>query len=224
MSIVGGAQRHAGGSNCSCSDIGASATASKKSTPPWPEKSKRGTIDTRFRDYFIRTNIDVFLIGIILACYHVTVAFAAEDAEHGGETATGGGGEHGDAHSLETGCTGSDENSELCIASEEESETFSVLFPWFAEIVGVFVYFVLSRYAHAIPYTAVMFIVGICIGLSVQNQVINGITKSAFTWVNINGEVILLVFLPGLLYLDSFNIDVHLFVDSFSQVSVQNCG
>ena len=33
-----------------------------------------------------------------------------------------------------------------------------------------------------------------------------------------NTQVILLVFLPGLLYLDSYNIDVHLFLQSFWQL------
>ena len=36
--------------------------------------------------------------------------------------------------------------------------------------------------------------------------------------MGINGHVILLVFLPGLLYLDSYNIDVHLFTQSFAQL------
>lgn len=90
----------------------------------------------------------------------------------------------------------------------------------FVEITGVFVYFFLSRYAHAIPYTAVMFIVGFFIGFSVQRVNSNGITDSTQLWLGIEGEVILLVFLPGLLYLDSYNIDVHLFIQSFWQLVV----
>jgi NhaP-type Na+/H+ or K+/H+ antiporter len=63
-----------------------------------------------------------------------------------------------------------------------------------------------------------MFIVGFFIGFAVQRTEVNGITISAANWINIEGEVILLVFLPGLLYLDSYNIDIHLFLQSFWQL------
>ena len=88
----------------------------------------------------------------------------------------------------------------------------------FVEIVGIFAYFLLSRYVHALPYTAVMFVVGFFIGWSVQRTNVNGITVSASNWISIEGEVILLIFLPGLLYLDSYNIDIHLFLQSFWQL------
>ena len=73
------------------------------------------------------------------------------------------------------------------------------------------------RYLHAIPYTAIMFLIGAFIGMTVQ-RLDNAIAQSALTWVGIEGEVILLVFLPGLLFLDSYNIDVHLFISSFTQL------
>lgn len=88
----------------------------------------------------------------------------------------------------------------------------------FVEIIGVFAYYVLSRYVHALPYTAVMFIVGFLIGFSVQRTETDAITFTAETWIGINGHVILLVFLPGLLYLDSYGIDIHLFLQSFWQL------
>ena len=91
----------------------------------------------------------------------------------------------------------------------------------FAEIIGVFVYYVLSRYAHALPYTAIMFIIGFFIGFSLQRiDQSNAVTTSASVWIGIEGEVILLVFLPGLLYLDSYNIEIHLFLQSFWQLVV----
>ena len=73
------------------------------------------------------------------------------------------------------------------------------------------------RYLHAIPYTAIMFLIGAFIGMTVR-RLDNAIAQSALTWVGIEGEVILLVFLPGLLFLDSYNIDVHLFISSFTQL------
>ena len=32
----------------------------------------------------------------------------------------------------------------------------AVLFPWFTEILGVVTFFLLTRFAHVLPYTAVM--------------------------------------------------------------------
>lgn len=48
----------------------------------------------------------------------------------------------------------------------------------------------------------------------------NAIVESMKQWLGINGEVIILTFLPGLLFLDSYNINVHLFVQSFWQLVV----
>ena len=168
-------------------------------------KSNRKGIDKRVSDYLLRTNIDVMVIGLILACYHAHAVYAESTA--GTEE---GGGHENVVHS----------ESEEGVLSEEKREVYAILFPWFAEIIGVFVYFFLSRFAHAIPYTAAMFIVGALIGVSVQLGNRNAITFSAETWIGIEGEVILLVFLPGLLYLDSYNIDVHLFFASFWQLLV----
>mmetsp|Transcript_26297 Transcript_26297/g.56470 ORF Transcript_26297/g.56470 Transcript_26297/m.56470 type:complete len:997 (-) Transcript_26297:1437-4427(-) len=166
-------------------------------------KSNRKGIDQRFRDYLVRTNIDVLVIGIFLACYHAGAVYAesTEGAEEGHNSKE----EH-------------NEQSEEEVFMEENREKYALLFPWFAEIIGVFVYYFLSRYAHAIPYTAIMFIIGACIGISVKRVDYNAITFSASTWIGIEGEVILLVFLPGLLFLDSYNINVYLFSSSFWQL------
>mmetsp|Transcript_11154 Transcript_11154/g.19589 ORF Transcript_11154/g.19589 Transcript_11154/m.19589 type:complete len:998 (+) Transcript_11154:30-3023(+) len=166
-------------------------------------KSNRKGIDKRVSDYLLRTNIDVMVIGLILACYHARAVYAETTAG----TEEGGGNENVEHSESEEG-----------VLSEEKREVYAILFPWFAEIIGVFVYFFLSRYAHAIPYTAAMFIIGALIGVSVHHVDQNPITFSAETWIGIEGEVILLVFLPGLLYLDSYNIDVHLFFASFWQL------
>ena len=164
-------------------------------------KKEKSSIDDRFRSYLIKSNIDIIVISLILAIYHGHQAVHAEtdeqhnntiDVEHNGDSS-----EH--------------------IIEEEGTEVNAVLFPWFTEIVGVFVYYFLSRYAHAIPYTAIMFLIGALIGMSV-GRLDNEIAKSAETWTSIEGEVILLIFLPGLLFLDSYNIDVHLFISSFTQL------
>ncbi len=65
-----------------------------------------------------------------------------------------------------------------------------------------------------------MFLVGLLIGYSVQRVKGNAVTESTTLWLGIEGEVILLVFLPGLVYLDSYNIDVHMFHQAFWQVFI----
>lgn len=175
-------------------------------------------------DYLKRNNLDLMLIGIILACYHASAVYAespstqdnddhGDDGGHATSAADGGDNGHDSGHEL----------TEHEIAEGGHHAVKAVFFPWFAEIIGVFGYYVVSRYAHQVPYTALMFVVGACIGWSVKiyddnDFHTNDIVESAGTWLNINGHVILLVFLPGLLYLDSFNIDVHLFTQSFAQL------
>jgi len=101
-----------------------------------------------------------------------------------------------------------------------EESVYALLFPWLMIIVGVAVYYVTSHYAPQLPYTAVMFIIGVGIGLAVEFTPHNAITFSAETWIGINGEALLLIFLPGLLFLDSYSIDVHLFLKAFWQIVI----
>jgi hypothetical protein len=173
-----------------------------------PVKCDRKSVDVdeRFRDYLVRTNMDVIAVGLLLACYHAQTA----RAEPAGGTIGGHDGTYGDGRRLE--------QSEGEAYADEETAVYSVLFPWFTEIVGVIVYFFLSRYLHFIPFTAIMFIVGVFIGFSSKHNN-NAITFSASAWAGMQGELILLVFLPGLLFLDSYNLDTYLVTQTFFQVS-----
>lgn len=176
-----------------------------------PAAKSRRNVRGRFCDYVKRTNLDLLLIGVILACYHAG-AYAGD------------GGGHGDSHGAQASTHDDSGHHEDAhedvheILSEEHRAVYSVLFPWLMEIVGVCAYYILSRYAHFVPHTAFMFCVGALIGYFVDEDDMNEITFSAQTWTRINGHLILLVFLPGLLYLDSYNIDVHLFTQSFPQL------
>eukprot|EP01082_Thalassiosira_pseudonana_P012006 g10446.t1 g10446 contig4:1896035-1898632(+) len=93
-----------------------------------------------------------------------------------------------------------------------------VLFPWFSMLIGVFAYYLISRYAHALPYTAIMFITGAMMGYLALYTHGNAVAETIRLWLGINGEVIILTFLPGLLFLDSYNINVYLFKKSFWQL------
>lgn len=114
----------------------------------------------------------------------------------------------------------SGEESEEPVFESMNNEIYAVLFPWFVQFLGVAAYYLLSRYAHIIPATAVMFVVGALIGFAVPRVPENDITRSAETWIGIEGKVLLLVFLPGLLFLDSYKMDFHLFVMTFWQVVI----
>ena len=47
------------------------------------------------------------------------------------------------------------------IYQHEESEpAHAVIFPWFTEALGLVVFFLLSRTFEALPYTAVLFVIG----------------------------------------------------------------
>lgn len=101
-------------------------------------KKKKSTNenDEKLRSFLISTNYDMIAITLMLAMYHASTSasvYAAEEEQHTDSS----GGVHG----------GSSESTEEVIENEE-SEVYAVLFPWFAEIVGVFVYYILSRYVN----------------------------------------------------------------------------
>mmetsp|Transcript_28882 Transcript_28882/g.65754 ORF Transcript_28882/g.65754 Transcript_28882/m.65754 type:complete len:1017 (+) Transcript_28882:196-3246(+) len=178
-----------------------------------------------------RKNLDLFVV-IILSCYHHCRTVSAESEQSmaayasdlvsfapvNGRVLA----EDHNSGSVSHGGQGHTSEDGKSIYNEEERASYTVLFPWFVEMMGVFIYYVLSRYAHAIPYTAIVFICGMFIGLAAgnENSPMNALTYSTDTWTGIDGHVILLVFLPGLLFLDSYNIDVHLFAQSFAQLFV----
>ena len=45
-----------------------------------------------------------------------------------------------------------------------------------------------------------------------------GISKTVKKWVSINGEVLLLVFLPGLIFKDAYSQNTHLFIFALGQL------
>ena len=94
---------------------------------------------------------------------------------------------------------------------EHESEpAMAVLFPWFTEALGLTVFFILTRYLTVIPYTAVMFLLGTTIGIAeLRLDNFNQLTQSVSQWAFVNSEVLLLVFLPGLIFRDAFTIGTY---------------
>ena len=93
----------------------------------------------------------------------------------------------------------------------------------FSEVLGVLTVYVLTRYCRALPYTAVMFVIGALMGLAVvknENMRADTLQESIIQWSRIDGELLLLVFLPGLLFVDAFAVNFHLFQASFWQLLI----
>ena len=150
-----------------CTEKAAAADCCNKNPCSWKKKkevsvSSTFSTDDRFRNFLVRTNMDLFIIGSILALYHATsYASATAVPNMNVSTALNDALNNTSAEEVtQSGHYGSDhhQQSEEEVFEHEDTEALAILFPWFAEIVGVFVYFVLSRYLHAIPYTAVMFL------------------------------------------------------------------
>ena len=69
---------------------------------------------------------------------------------------------------------------------EEEEAALAVLFPSFTLTIGVMIFYILSRYLRSLPYTAVMFLVGALMGISVglggrESQ----LSKTLTSWISI---------------------------------------
>lgn len=106
----------------------------------------------------------------------------------------------------------------------DDEPATAVLFPWFSEVLGVLTVYVLTRWCRdTLPYTAVMFVIGALLGVAVtknDNMRADKLQESVMQWSTINGELLLLVFLPGLLFVDAFGVNFHLFQASFWQLLI----
>jgi len=99
-----------------------------------------------------------------------------------------------------------------------EEPAYAVLFPPLTLTIGFAAFFLLSRYARALPYTAVMFLIGTLTGIaSVLSGSYSHISETLRMWLAINWEVLLLTFLPVLIFKDAYGLNVHLFVFSLGQ-------
>ena len=107
-----------------------------------------------------------------------------------------------------------------------ESATTTILFPWFVVTVGVIVSFVLTRFEVPIPSAAVMFIIGTFMRLAAVFQVrhindlseLDQLSTSVVQWSNIKSAVLLLVFLPGLIFRDAIEVNFNVFCRALPQL------
>jgi hypothetical protein len=105
---------------------------------------------------------------------------------------------------------------------------FAVLFPWFIQVIGVFTFFIITRYELIIPFQACMFLIGAASGIvstirynavdttsySIVDE-LDQLSISVLQWSSIDSAVLLLVFLPGLIFRDAIegNVSVLFLTD-----------
>ena len=95
---------------------------------------------------------------------------------------------------------------------------YAMLFPWFVMALGLVVFYLLTRYCHWFPYTASMFLLGIFMGVAiVRLDNTDQLTSSIRMWEDVDAETLLLAFLPGLLFRDSYCSNVFLFAKALPQ-------
>ncbi len=103
----------------------------------------------------------------------------------------------------------------------------SVLYPSLVLTIGVAVYYTLSRFLHWLPYTAIMFLMGTIMGLLASSEILLVPGKHYYyvndalnAWQDIDSEVLLLVFLPGLIFKDALGQNPFLFAMAFGQLFI----
>lgn len=91
----------------------------------------------------------------------------------------------------------------------EESED-SLIFLFFALLVGAIFTYLISRYFTELHYTVVIFFLGVIIAVIFQQISNSDLFKiSVANWEGFNGELILYIFLPALLFGDSMALNFH---------------
>lgn len=92
---------------------------------------------------------------------------------------------------------------------EQEDEPEVLLLLVFGVFVGLLVYQLISIYEEVIPYTVIVFILGVIIG-AIQSVYSEGtFGNSIESWTRINAELILYIFLPPLLFGEVMNLNWH---------------
>ena len=116
---------------------------------------------------------------------------------------------------------------------ENAPASYGILFPWFTETLGVIVFFLLTYWdCIRIPHAAIMFVLGTIMGIGASLRVahndsndsndttIDPLTTSILQWTSINSDVLLLVFLPGLIFRDAIEVNFQMFQTALIQILI----
>ena len=95
-----------------------------------------------------------------------------------------------------------------------DSESLSLIFLFFAIFVGAFLTFAISRYMQSIPYTVLLFFVGIAFSYIANatnaHRIGNELTYSIVQWENIDPNLFLYALLPVLLFGDAMSLNIYM--------------
>ena len=111
---------------------------------------------------------------------------------------------------------------------EDSDAAHTLLFPWVTQCIGVCLFFILTRYEIPVPYPALLFLIGTLIGWMAvsratsvdETQDLDRWSTSVLQWSTIQSSVLLLVFLPGLIFRDALEVNFNLFMASLSQILI----
>lgn len=94
--------------------------------------------------------------------------------------------------------------------SSEINPDVAFCFLFIALLLGAIVTFLLSRYAPELPYTVVLFLIGIIFSLSFARVNDGNVLKSSILlWDSINPTLLLFIFLPALLFGEAMSLNFH---------------
>ena len=99
--------------------------------------------------------------------------------------------------------------------------SYALLFPWFTETIGVMVVFLLTYLKLPVPDVAVMFVIGTLLGSYATlraEDATDPFPIRILKWTSIDSDVLLLVFLPGLIFRDAIEVNFRLFFKAFGQI------
>ena len=130
-----------------------------------------------------------------------------------------------DAFGIDTGNATYDDEPEPI---DDAPPRFAVLFPWFIQVIGVMAFFIITRYELIIPFQAIMFLIGAAMGIvstiryntidTTSHAIVDELDQlsiSILQWSEIDSAVLLLVFLPGLIFRDAIEGTEYIITHSY---------
>jgi len=111
---------------------------------------------------------------------------------------------------------------------DQADPAHAIIFPWVTQVVGVCVFFLLTHFEMRLPYAAAMFLFGALLGIAAVSQSerlgdtkeLDQFSSSVLQWSSMNSAVLLLVFLPGLIFRDAIEVDFSMFLVSLPQILI----
>ncbi len=104
--------------------------------------------------------------------------------------------------------------------TESATSEVVICFLFVATAIGAVVGYLLSRFAPALPFTLVMFIIGVLLALWEQYTDFHVLGESIDQWSHISPHLILYIFLPALLFGEAMQLKFHHVKSTFSPAAV----